>query len=761
MSDKRRPAAAILCAALVGTAFGAGGPAEAAVNFVDTIGHWADEDIRAAVDYGYINGYPDGRFRPDAELKRSEFVKIVNAAMSYNSLGNIAFQDVTPDAWYYDEVRKAAAAGYIAGYDGGAWFAPENPITREETAMALYRVSPSDAPTKAPKGLKDSSSISSWALQAVASSYNKGYLSGFPDGNFYPQRNLTRAEAVKIVNKVLAIDPASRAITEMYISDLTDQRAIAEMTSRISGTLYWVVLNGGDGLPTPLQASQGKNALGDGAIQKGSVKVTAYSRTTVTITGLAAEKDYRLCAVVKGSDGKFSNISNYRFSTRSQASMGEDWLSSFNIQNVSQDTATLAARSDEKGTLYWVLVENSAQGTPSQTNIAAGNDADGDPAVKSGSMALQKNVSASTDVTGLKPGTRYYMYGYLSKSASEFSVVRSASFTTSGVSAPSISNFAAAFDNGGYLRLTFNVNASGKFYWIAVEESGNAVSMDASRVKNGTGNPGQKVADKGDSGVTQGAVTVTKSAFSMGDPLRPDVKYRIYACTEGAAGNLSSVVYSGILEKSTVAGGLNGLVLYANNKNLSLAFSQDKYDYDEIAVPNGAKTVQVRPSAASSADIILNGRIAANNANNSFAMPATSGTTATVVVEVSEAGKTKKIYTVPLRENVPEITAVYVSGAEPVNPEKDAYGNYAVTVPANYAEATMSVSFLSEMTGAVTLPVSGRVAVKSGERRKVTLDAQSTIIPMEVKGPAGETKTYTLTITKTGGGPPVTSAGGI
>ncbi|MDR0424111.1 MAG: S-layer homology domain-containing protein [Clostridiales Family XIII bacterium] len=778
--DVKRAYAIFLVAALFAGAFlHTAPPSSAASNFVDTVGHWADDEIREAVDYGYVRGYANGRFCPDDPIKRSEFVKIINSAEGYAELGNIAFLDVPTNEWYYDEVRKAAAAGYISGYGNGEWFAPDNPITREEVATVLYRVAPGSSSAKAPKGLKDASDIGDWALAAVSSAYGNGYLTGYPDGNFYPKRNLTRAETVKVVNKLLGIDQDSRAITSIGVSDTTDSSTVGDFTSRANGTLYWLVIERGEPTPTPTQASQGRDGRGAAAMSKGNVKVTAFEPATAAISSLEPDRPYVLCAVLKPSSGKLSSVRTLNFSTVDQASIGENWIGRFSIGSVTQDSAVLTAQSSEKGTLYWVVTESRSSGRPSQTDIAGGKDRYGDAAAKSGSTALDRSVSTYIDITGLKSGNSYYVYGYLSKSAdsaagggtgggaaggagsaNSFSRVESASFSTSGVSTPSLSRLTAAFNNSDQLEIGFSANDAGKFYWIAVSEDGSAFAPTADKVKAGSANTNQQVADRGSLDLEKsGAGTVTKAALSMSDPLQPDTRYRVYACFENKSGSLSSVVSTGLFEKSTVAGGLTGLSISAGGRSVSgFSFDRAVYEYSGIEVPNGSKTLTLRPVAGNSVDIIIDGRIAASNANFSYDMPQASGTPCTIVIETSEAGKSKTTYRVSLAENSPEPKSVYVSGAEPSELVKDGAGNYAASVPENYSEVTASVTFASEMTAAFIMPDGARVAARSGERKKLALSAAPapTVVQIEIKGPtaSGEAKTCTLTIMRTATTPP-------
>jgi hypothetical protein len=731
--------------------------ARAASNFVDTVGHWADDEIREAVDFGYINGYTDGRFWPDAAIKRSEFVKVVNSAMGYTELGNIAFGDVAAGEWYYDEVRKAAAAGYISGYGNGEWFAPNNPITREEVAMALFRVSPGSSSSKAPKGLKDASDIGDWALEAVSSAYAKGYLAGYPDGNFYPKRNLTRAETVKVINKVVGIDQDSKAITDISLSDITDTTAVAHFTSRKDGALYWAVIENDAPMPAAAQLSQGKDGAGAAVPQKANVKVTAYDEAMVNISGLSPAKSYRLLGVLKAKDGKFSNVRALGFSTPPQSSMGENWINTFSVGTVTQDSMILTVRSQESGMFYWVAVEEGASGAPSHANLTSGLDADGASAANAGSLQLAKNSTQSIEVTGLKPGASYYIYGFVSKAEESFSTVKTGSFRTIGVGTPAISSLTAGFNDGGMMEISFKANDAGKFYWIAVEESGAAFPPTPGRVKEGRANSSQALADKGvfevtRSAVNKGALVVTKPALSAADPLKPNVKYRVYACLENGSNTLSSVVASGLFEKSTIALGLTNLYLSAGSQGVSgFAFSADQYDYTGLEVPNGTNVLAIRPVAANSADIMIDGRVASNNANFNYAMPSPAGTPATIVIAVSEVGKETKTYRIGVKENVPDVRSVYVAGSAPITPVSDAGGNYEVTVPASFLEVNMSVTFTAEMAGTLIAPDGTRIAVKSDERKKVALAPQpaaESVIKMEIRGPSarGDVRTYTLTV---------------
>lgn len=96
--------------------------------------------IYSAVHYGFVDGYEDGSFRPDAPVNRAEALKILNLAAGLNELDDyaaVSFSDVLPEDWFTSYVRAAASREIVQGYDDGT-FRPGNPITRAEAAKIVY-----------------------------------------------------------------------------------------------------------------------------------------------------------------------------------------------------------------------------------------------------------------------------------------------------------------------------------------------------------------------------------------------------------------------------------------------------------------------------------------------------------------------------------------------------------------------------------------------------------------------------------------------
>ncbi|MGM9638862.1 MAG: Ig-like domain-containing protein [Butyricicoccaceae bacterium] len=174
----------------------------AAVTFSDIKGHWAESYICKAVEHGYVSGYDDGTFRPGTAITRAEFCKMLNGALQLSATASISFSDVPASKWYYKDIQKATAAGYISGYDNGT-FLGDNQITRQEAAVVIARLIADPTSLKDLSGLADGASVASWAKQGVQNVYSKGYMAGDNLKKFNPKGNLTRAEAVKIIESLL------------------------------------------------------------------------------------------------------------------------------------------------------------------------------------------------------------------------------------------------------------------------------------------------------------------------------------------------------------------------------------------------------------------------------------------------------------------------------------------------------------------------------------------------------------------------------
>lgn len=183
----------------------------------DTRGHWAESVIIKWVSRGLAKGYGDGMFGPNDSITRAEFVTLLNRIFGYSETSDKSFPDVRPAAWYAPEIAKAHKAGIISG-DSSGNMKPEAVISRQEAAVILTRAfslaeENHDAASKNPElsadhigavmKYNDLAQIAEWALGSVGAMTNKGYVTGRPGNLFAPRDNLSRAEAVKMIDNVV------------------------------------------------------------------------------------------------------------------------------------------------------------------------------------------------------------------------------------------------------------------------------------------------------------------------------------------------------------------------------------------------------------------------------------------------------------------------------------------------------------------------------------------------------------------------------
>lgn len=171
--------------------------------FSDISGHWAESRIKEAVKIGFVTGYQDGTFKPNATVTRAEFATLLNNAMKNQNIANIKLKDVKENDWFYKQIQKAVAVGFFSGYEDNT-FRPNNPITRQEVAKVISStITTGNIDGDGATLLSDYSLIQDWAKTSVNTAFNKSYIMGYPEKLYKPTKALTRAEAVKIIYEIL------------------------------------------------------------------------------------------------------------------------------------------------------------------------------------------------------------------------------------------------------------------------------------------------------------------------------------------------------------------------------------------------------------------------------------------------------------------------------------------------------------------------------------------------------------------------------
>ncbi|MFQ9512742.1 MAG: S-layer homology domain-containing protein [Clostridia bacterium] len=156
----------------------------------------------------YIVGYPDGTFLPDGNMTRAEaaaiFARNIADRKGENiSNGKSSFTDVNTKLWYNNLIAYLEKYNIISGYTDGT-FRPEEQITRAEfVTMCMRFYDMFDDITVSDKNIFNDVPKSHWAAGYIYNAIAMKWIEGYADGTFKPDSNITRAEVVAIVNRVL------------------------------------------------------------------------------------------------------------------------------------------------------------------------------------------------------------------------------------------------------------------------------------------------------------------------------------------------------------------------------------------------------------------------------------------------------------------------------------------------------------------------------------------------------------------------------
>ncbi|MDF2922229.1 MAG: hypothetical protein K0R57_1143 [Paenibacillaceae bacterium] len=175
----------------------------ATVNFTDVEDHWAIQEIRKLIALGCIEGYPDGKFRPDNGITRAEFIKILTLALKLEQKTGKVYAD-TASHWARDYIAMANDYGIASGYNDTT-FAPDEPLTREQMVVMIANALRLPLTEEEP-GFKDMAMVSDWARGPLLAAQKNGLILDYPDMEFKPSAGATRAEAVNVIVKALGFN---------------------------------------------------------------------------------------------------------------------------------------------------------------------------------------------------------------------------------------------------------------------------------------------------------------------------------------------------------------------------------------------------------------------------------------------------------------------------------------------------------------------------------------------------------------------------
>jgi len=169
---------------------------------------WAYDSIMKLFDEGIVSASSDGRFRPDDNITREEFVKLIVCAFAPDAeASSHKFTDATENAWYNEYISKAYALGIVTGYPDGSFGVGEN-ISREDMVTVIARALEAlgnSFENSTSMTFSDKDEISAYAYDYVEALTSLGVINGMGNGTFAPKSTATRAQAAKVIASLIDI----------------------------------------------------------------------------------------------------------------------------------------------------------------------------------------------------------------------------------------------------------------------------------------------------------------------------------------------------------------------------------------------------------------------------------------------------------------------------------------------------------------------------------------------------------------------------
>ncbi|MBR2895404.1 MAG: S-layer homology domain-containing protein, partial [Oscillospiraceae bacterium] len=201
---------------------------------------WMDEYIETAVDWGVMRGDVHGNLNAEKNITRAEFVTMVNRAFGYSADTTHPFTDVTIKDWYHNDIGMAYNKGYFKG-TSETTASPEEPLTREQAVVLIGRNLLLDEKVGEALGFSDSRTFSDWSRGMVESAIDAGYVGGYDDGTFLPQKNVSRGEVAAMLVRAIGTlvnDPGTHTLGGVYGNVMVSTSGVTLKNTTIAGNLY-------------------------------------------------------------------------------------------------------------------------------------------------------------------------------------------------------------------------------------------------------------------------------------------------------------------------------------------------------------------------------------------------------------------------------------------------------------------------------------------------------------------------------------------
>ena len=173
---------------------------------------------------GYINGYPDGGVKPNGEITREEMTAVLYRITNHSyekpfiATGE-AFPDVNNGRWSVRDIEYMSDKGIVNGYPDGE-FKPESNLTRAEFASLIRRFAKLEDSDK--ENPFSDLEKSHWAYEDILALNASGLMQGYEDGTYRPENKITRAEVMTVINKILGRNPSEPYVKTLDFNPFND-----------------------------------------------------------------------------------------------------------------------------------------------------------------------------------------------------------------------------------------------------------------------------------------------------------------------------------------------------------------------------------------------------------------------------------------------------------------------------------------------------------------------------------------------------------
>lgn len=240
--------------------------------------------IEKMYSVGYLKGYNDGTFKPDATITRAELTRVFNQVFKYELNSEKAattadFTDVDKNAWYYNDVRIAQTNGYINGFNDGT-FRPQDNFTRQQTCVTLALAAGLQNTTQE---ITISDEVSPWAENYVKAAISDGAFELEEGNTFRATANITRGEVCEALAKYVVIE--TEVVTDEQGEAVTNSEGETETATTVSVSKPNSSSNGGSsGGGSSSGGSSGGSSSGGSTGTTTATEATTEATTSATTT---------------------------------------------------------------------------------------------------------------------------------------------------------------------------------------------------------------------------------------------------------------------------------------------------------------------------------------------------------------------------------------------------------------------------------------------------------------------------------------------